>query len=70
MTGKLGSKEIFTSEIFCKGAAFPQDMYKYEWIWAEKDQINNFHHNMDITCELSPIRLFFKLRESQLLGND
>ena len=54
---QVPTKSAISGNFFCIGPAVAQDMYKYDCIWFEKDQINNCYDIMDNTSELNPFKV-------------
>ena len=51
------TKSSSSSEIFCRSPAFWQNMYKYDYIWAEKGQINSFLSCYGHFCWVESIKM-------------
>ena len=67
---QVPTKSSYSTEIFCWSPAFWQNMYRYEYIWAEKDQINNFLSYFWPFWWVKFIKMVLKVHNSRLLGRN
>ena len=67
---QVPTKSSYSTEIFGRSPAFWQNMYRYEYNWAEKDQINNFLSYYWHFWWVESIKMVLKVHNSRLLGRN